>query len=91
MGGERGLDGIVSFAGLGFGLLGSLLISSVALLFSQNLYAMISIASAGFLGNITDSVLGATLQQRGLLNNHQVNFLATLSSALVALTIHLTL
>jgi uncharacterized protein (TIGR00297 family) len=86
---ERGPDGIVSLAGLGFGLIGSLLIASATLLSSHDLYVMIIIAVAGFLGNIADSILGATLQQKGFLNNHQVNLLATLSSAFVALTIWL--
>jgi uncharacterized membrane protein len=40
---------------------------------------------AGLLGFAMDSVLGATLERRGLLNNDAVNFSSTLTAALFAL------
>ncbi|MCK5704029.1 MAG: DUF92 domain-containing protein, partial [Cyclobacteriaceae bacterium] len=46
---------------------------------------MLIITVSGFSGNILDSVLGATLQQNGYINNHQVNFLATLFGSLFCL------
>jgi uncharacterized membrane protein len=39
---------------------------------------------AGTAGNLADSVLGATLERRGVLDNNTVNFLNTLTGALVA-------
>jgi uncharacterized protein (TIGR00297 family) len=40
-------------------------------------------ATGGFLGAAADSLLGATLERRGLLDNDRVNLLATLAGALL--------
>jgi uncharacterized protein (TIGR00297 family) len=40
--------------------------------------------AAGFAGMLMDSVLGATLQRRGRMNNETVNFVGTLASAALA-------
>ena len=39
---------------------------------------------AGFAGNLMDSILGASLQKKGYLNNHSVNFFSTLFSVIFA-------
>jgi uncharacterized protein (TIGR00297 family) len=41
-------------------------------------------ASAGFVGMLVDSALGATLQRRGWLSNQSVNFIGTLAAAMLA-------
>jgi uncharacterized membrane protein len=41
--------------------------------------------AGGVLGLFVDSLLGATLERRGWLNNDAVNFLSTASAALFAL------
>jgi uncharacterized membrane protein len=46
----------------------------------------ISLAS-GVLGLIFDSLLGATVEQKGWLNNDLVNFLSTISAAACALAL----
>lgn len=83
--GERGRDGVVSGEGSLAGLAGSVLIAILYGWFHGWGSAVAIIAFAGLMGNLTDSVLGATLERSGRLNNHSVNFLATLSAALLAL------
>ena len=79
---KRGLDGVISIEGSVFGILGSGMIGLTALAISNQSFLLVTVI--GFLGNLTDSILGATLQRRGLLNNHHVNFLATLTGAVLA-------
>lgn len=80
---KRGLDGVVSLEGSLFGVAGSLVIALIyALGFSWGSAVWI-IVVAGVLGNILDSILGATLQRRHYLNNDAVNLLNTLLAALI--------
>lgn len=81
----RGQDGAISRNGLWFGVVGSFAIASSTLIFHPEIERWLIIFASGFMGNLVDSILGATLQQKGLINNHQVNFLATLSGALICL------
>lgn len=82
---NRGIDGVVSLEGLGFGILGSCLIAIIPMFFHLDFTIFFIISFAGFSGNIMDSILGATLQQKKTLNNHSVNFLATFFSAVISL------
>ena len=82
--GRRGEDGAASPEGTAFGLIGS---AGIALAYGFTAgwnRAVAWIAIAGFLGNLTDSILGGSLQKGGYLNNHGVNFLSTLAAALFA-------
>jgi uncharacterized protein (TIGR00297 family) len=47
--------------------------------------AMPAVAGAGVLATMMDSVLGATLENRGIIGNHGVNFASTVAAGLMAL------
>lgn len=83
---EAGLDGGISVAGTIFGLLAAIAVAGLAWITGiVNLpWAMVS-AGCGFAGMLFDSVLGATIEQRGLLGNDGVNFLGTVLAADLAL------
>ncbi|AUD01132.1 DUF92 domain-containing protein [Spirosoma pollinicola] len=83
----KGLDGVVSLEGTLLGFLGSCLIGLIyGIGFGWGL-PVIWILMAGTVGNLVDSVLGASLERRGYLKNDTVNFLNTLVAALVALVV----
>lgn len=79
--GVRGEDGVISPEGTAFGLLGSALIAIAFALMSGWGAVVLGIGAAGFMGNLVDSILGGSLQQRGYLDNHGVNLVSTLSAA----------
>ncbi|RDC62133.1 DUF92 domain-containing protein [Adhaeribacter pallidiroseus] len=78
----RGLNGAISLQGTGFGILGSSIIGFLYGIGFGWSYQVLSIVLAGTIGNFFDSILGATLENRGYLSNNAVNFLNTLVGAL---------
>jgi uncharacterized protein (TIGR00297 family) len=82
--GARGADGMVSLEGTLFGVLGAVLIAVPVGWQAQSWLAGGVVAIAGIAGNWSDSLLGATLQRQGVLNNHTVNFWSSLIAALFA-------
>ena len=85
---SRGLNGVVSVEGTLLGLLGSCLIAGLYGLSAGWGWPILWILLAGTIGNLTDSVLGATLERAGHLSNDAVNFLNTVVAALVALLLY---
>lgn len=82
---EKGLDGVVSFEGLMFGVLGSTIIALIAQPFlDSNWKETLIIAIAGVAGNLFDSILGAIAERKNIIGNNTVNFLNTLIAALIA-------
>ena len=81
--GERGQDGVISLEGTLLGAGGSLLMALVA---AWGLPGVLwwAVLLGGLAGNLADSLLGATLQRRGLMTNHSVNFACTIAGATVA-------
>jgi uncharacterized protein (TIGR00297 family) len=84
----RGLNGVVSSEGTMIGVAGSGLIALVYSVQAGLTVHFLSIVIAGTIGNLTDSVLGATVERKHILNNDAVNFLNTLTGALVGLLLY---
>lgn len=80
---KRGLDGVVSMEGTLIGAVGSLMIAILYALGADWSWLALIVFLAGILGNLFDSILGATLQRKGYLNNDTVNFANTLFAALI--------
>jgi uncharacterized protein (TIGR00297 family) len=81
----RGLDGVVSLEGTAIGAAGAAII---ALLYGGFHTESLIVLAAGLLGNLTDSLLGAALERKQLISNDAVNFLNTLSAALIGLVLY---
>lgn len=80
-----GLDGVISLEGTLWGIAGSALIASIFLIAYGYSVLALWIVLAGFIGNMVDSLLGASLERKGWLKNDQVNFMNTLAGALVGM------
>ena len=80
---EPGVSGGISLLGEIAALMGCLIVCISAVLLGVLSVKLAIVAFlAGFIGVHVDSILGATLEKKGYLNNAGVNFFATLSSGL---------
>jgi uncharacterized protein (TIGR00297 family) len=81
-----GTDGAISLAGTLAGVSGALLVAAVSFSTLKLSVGDTSAAALGAVGGLfVDSLLGATIERRGWLNNDAVNFLSTLAAALMAI------
>jgi uncharacterized protein (TIGR00297 family) len=87
---QAGPDGVISLEGTLLGLAGALAIALVYAFFKGFSSAVLFITLAGVMGNLLDSVLGASLERKHYIGNDAVNFFNTLFAALVALLLSLT-
>lgn len=87
-----GTNGGVTLTGEVVALLGSFTIALVAFLLSLITPEMMVICTvAGFIGTNIDSLVGATLENRGFLGNAGTNLLATIGGGLCAVGLYLFL
>ena len=88
---DVGTDGGISLPGTLAGALAAFLITALAAAAGWVPHRYIPvIAAAGFLGTIFDSLLGATLERRGMIDNNGVNFTSTIAAGIIALLLNLT-
>jgi uncharacterized protein (TIGR00297 family) len=81
---EPGVDGGVTPLGEAASLAGAIIIGLLATgMGMAGVFGIVVAAIGGFLGTNFDSLLGATMQSRGLLSNNGVNLVATAFGALV--------
>jgi uncharacterized protein (TIGR00297 family) len=82
---RSGTDGAVSRLGECAALFGASVIALFTYLLIKNDFSLlVAVIAGGFIGTNIDSVLGATLQQKGYISNNGVNLLATISGAVIS-------
>jgi len=82
---RRGLDGVISLEGTLIGVAGAGVIAMIYAIGNVGGDAVFILIISGLAGNLADSMLGASLERRNLLNNNWVNFLSTLFAAGITL------
>lgn len=83
---EAGTDGAISVAGTVAGIIAAAVVAGVGSFALRGDIQLFWISgAAGIFGLLFDSLLGATAERRGWLNNDAVNFLSTASAAAFAL------
>lgn len=88
---EPGTDGGVTAPGFFAGAVAAASTSAMAsIAHLLTLDQAVIATSAAVLGTIVDSLLGATLERRGLLDNNRVNFLSTVTAGVLAMVLLLT-
>ena len=83
---EPGTDGAISLAGTVAGTVGAALVVLVAVFTLGLGFGDAACAGLGAVGGLfVDSLLGASAERRGWVNNDAVNFLSTLAAAVMAI------
>lgn len=81
-----GTDGGISLSGTVAGILAALITAACAFALGlASVSAAVLVACAGVAGMLVDSLLGASIERRGYLNNDLVNLLSTAAAACIAI------
>jgi uncharacterized protein (TIGR00297 family) len=81
---ESGVDGGVTLLGFAGAVIGAIITLVFFWFFNYDSNSLLIIVVCGLLGTIIDSVIGATFQRKGYLDNNQTNFLATFIVGIIA-------
>jgi uncharacterized protein (TIGR00297 family) len=85
---EPGTDGGVSLAGTAAGILAASIVAAIGgWALGEGWFVCVLCTSGAVFGLFFDSLLGATLERKGWLNNDAVNFLSTLSAPVFTLLV----
>ena len=86
---KTGTDGAISLLGESAALIVAMFVSAIPMIFGiENGFDYFIIGTvAGFLGCHVDSIIGATLQLKGIVDNHGTNLIATLSGAVIGMVL----
>jgi uncharacterized protein (TIGR00297 family) len=85
---RAGIDGGVSLPGTAAAMAAALIIAAVASRAHVITWSMLPlVAAAGFMGSLMDSLLGATLERRGIIGNNGVNLIGTMVAGVLALAL----
>ncbi len=84
---EVGTDGAITPEGLVAGIFGAAIIGAIYFFVTKNQFFFMVVVVSGFVGCLTDSVLGALFERKGKLSNEQVNFFASLTGAIFAVAL----
>jgi len=79
--------GAVSKEGFLFALMGSAMISALLIFWGYSMEIFVICLLSGFIGCVADSLLGSTLEQKGLVDTHEINLLTTLLGGFIAMMI----
>lgn len=80
----KGLNGVISPEGILFGVAGSTIIAMLySLELTRTFKDVLIIIIAGTCGNLTDSIIGATIERKNLIGNNAVNFINTVTASIL--------
>ncbi|MCD4740204.1 DUF92 domain-containing protein [archaeon] len=85
---KRGTNGGITNRGNMLMFIGSGSIAAIALMFFNNWPLFWITLWGGIIGCTSDSILGATIENKGIVGNSTVNFLATLSGSIFAIGLY---
>ena len=82
---EHGTDGGITLLGCTAGVLGASMVALIHLALFGDFFLFLVLILCGFLGSLVDSVFGALLELKHMLNNAEVNFFGSASGAVTAI------